>query len=40
MYVCRGMGGGMPGQAGMPAGGTADDLGKGSSFDLQLKLNT
>ena len=30
----------MPGQAGMPAGGTADDLGKGSSFDLKLKLIT
>ena len=28
------MGGGMPGQAGMPAGGTADDLGKGGSLDL------
>ena len=35
------MGGGMPGQAGMPAGGTADDLGKGSSFlPPTLKLNT
>ena len=32
--MLRGMGGGMPGQAGMPAGGTADDLGKGSSLDL------
>ena len=30
----------MPGPAGMPAGGSAADLGKGSSFDLQLKLNT
>ena len=34
LLILRGMGGGMPGQAGMPAGGTADDLGKGSSLDL------